>query len=272
MNYTLHVYSQTSRVVLVTKMSKRPAAGDTKADGSEQKKVCKVQSTLFKFFTPQENPSSSKALRESLDFSPHQYGIHVYSQDEIKSAIGLKQEFRKFWNEKAVELCKEKTVRDQLNNKNAIEGAIYSSWRLQCTHLLQLQAEEVIKEAEIYITDSVLRALFLSSINKNMERMLEAHASTNHVYEVMMVGVSHSSEKEKLEVDLHEQISRLKVAQNALKKKIYDKKQMLSIEQDVARQEAELLITDSPTRLSENEMEMIIHTFQNEYDEDVESD
>ena len=253
-------------------MSKRPAAGDTKADGSEQKKVCKVQSTLFKFFTPQENPSSSKALRETLDFSPHQYGIHVYSQDEIKSAIGLKQEFRKFWNEKAVELCKEKTVRDQLHNKNAIEGAIYSSWRLQCTHLLQLQAEEVIKEAEIYITDSVSRALFLSSINKNMERMLEAHASTNHVYEVMMVGVSDSSEKEKIEVDLHEQISHLKVAQNALKKAIYDKKQMLSIEQDAARQEAELLITDSPTRLSENEMEMIIHTFQNEYDEDVESD
>ena len=130
----------------------------------------------------------------------------------------------------------------------------------------------MIKEAEIYITDSVSRALFLSSINKNMERMLEAHASTNHVYKVMIVGVSHSSEKEKLEVDLHEQISHLQVAQNALKKAIYDKKQMLSIEQDLARQEAELLITDSPTRLSENEMEMIIHIFQNEYDEDVESD
>ena len=145
-------------------MSKR--ARDPESAVSEQKKPCKVQSTLFKYC--KQNPTSSKA---AFDFSPQQYGIHVYSEDEIKKVVGLKQDFRKFWNEKAAEICKDKSSRDKLHNKNAIEGAIYTSWRLQCSHLLQLQAEEVIEDAKAYITDSVSRALFVSSIQKNLERM-----------------------------------------------------------------------------------------------------
>ena len=67
-------------------------------------------------------------------------------------------------------------------------------------------------------------------------------------------------------------MSHLKTAQNALKKAIIDKRQQLSTEQDVARQEAEILIADTPTELSEDEMEMLIHTFNNESYEDTESD
>ena len=247
-------------------MSKR--ARDPKSAVSEQKKPCKVQTTLFKYCRQNPTSTSSKA---AFDFSPQQYGIHIYSEDEIKKAVGLKQDFRKFWNEKAVEICKDKNSRDKLHNKNAIEGAIYASWRLQCSHLLQLQAEEVIEDAKACITDSVSRALFLSSIQKNLERMQEAQASTHqHVFEA--TSIDDPSEKQLFESELHQKMSHLKSAQNALKKAIIDKRWQLNTETGVAKQEAEILIADTPTELSGDEMEMLIHTFNNETYEDTESD
>ena len=257
-------------------MSKRPGS---EAVVIQKKKPCKIQSTLFNYFSqpqeaatsskPDKAATSSKTVKGKFDFSPQHYGIHVYSKEEIEDAVGLKQEFRRFWNDKAVELCKDKSVRDKLHNKNAIEGALYSSWRLQSTHLLQLEAE-VIQEAKLYIADDVSRAAFLSSVDKNMERMLEAHVSTNHVYEMM--ATSDPGTKEKIEMDLQEQISQLKTAQNALKKSIHDKRQQLSMEKDVARQETDLLMTNSPVSLSESEIEMVIQTVKKEVYDDAEYD
>ena len=40
----------------------------------------------------------------------------------------------------------------------------------------------------------------------------------------------------------------------------------------VAKQEAEILIADTPTELSGDEMEVLVHTFNNETYEDTESD
>ena len=253
---------QESSQLKLYRMSKRP--GDPEAVGTGRKKPCKVQATLFNYFDqPQEAATSSKAVKGKLDFSPQHYGIHVYTQEEIKGAVGLKQEFRKFWNDKAVEICKDESVCDKLHNKNAIEGAIYSSWRLQSTHLLRIQAEEIIQEAKLHIADEVSRARFLSSISKNMERMLEAHVSTNDMYE-MMAATNDDGAKKKMETELHEQISRLKTAQNALKKSIHDKQQQLSIEKDIAEQENNLLISSSPTRLSDSEIENVIQSVKNE--------
>ena len=129
----------------------------------------------------------------------------------------------------------------------------------------------MIEDAKAYITDSVSRALFVSSIQKNLERMQEAQASTHqHVFEA--TSIDDPSEKQTFESELHQKMSHLKTAQNALKKAIIDKRRQLSTEQDVARQEAEILIADTPTELSEDEMEMLIHTFNYESYEDTESD
>ena len=121
----------------------------------------------------------------------------------------------------------------------------------------------------MYMTDEVARALFLSSVNKNMERMIEAHTATTHVYDVMDGCDPVDQERERLEEELQEQMAHLKSAQNALKKAINDKTRQLRTEQDVDRQEAGILITDSPTRLSEDEMAMVVHTFINESYQDT---
>ena len=89
--------------------------------------------------------------------------------------------------------------------------------------------------------------------------MLEAHVSTNHVYE-MIAATNDAGAKMKMEVDLHEQISQLETAQNALKMSIHDKQQQLSVEKDKARQESDLFITSSPISLSESEIENMMQT------------
>ena len=41
-------------------------------------------------------------------------GIHIFSLEEITESIGLNREYRKFWNEKAYELCSDKEIRHKL--------------------------------------------------------------------------------------------------------------------------------------------------------------
>ena len=46
--------------------------------------------------------------------------------------------YRKFWNEKAYELCSDKEIRHKLNDKVAIQGAINTSWTLYKSGLLDI--------------------------------------------------------------------------------------------------------------------------------------
>ena len=251
-------------------MSKRRA--DTQQVASNSKKPCKIQSTLFRFFEKrQEHASSSKPIRQTLDLGPQQYGIHLYTKDEIENVVGLRQEFRKYWNEKATELCKDKTVRDKLHNKNAIEGAIYVSWRLKSTQLLQIQAEEVIEDSESFINDGVAREHFISAIKRNRDRMLQAYDAVNHLYELMSTSTT-PEVKMNLEPDLEKEMSQLKSAQAALKKAISDKQQQMSLERAVLQHEAELLDAEPPVKLYDGDMMLLVETFRNELFKESEND
>lgn len=240
-------------------MSKRKA--DTKKGAVNPKKPCKVQLTLFKYFEKGQDQASSST--PTLDFSPQNYGIHLYTKEEIENVAGLRQDFRKYWNEKATELCKNKSVRDKLHNKNAIEGAIYASWRLKSTHLLQLQAEEVIEESKTFIDDEVAREHFLSNVKRNRERMLQAYEATNHLYEILGTCTT-PEEKLQMETDLEKEISQLKSAQAAMKKAISDKRKQMSAERAVMHHEAELLDADPPVKLCDSEMTLLVETFRND--------
>ena len=120
-------------------------------------------------------------------------------------------------------------MRDKLHNKNAIEGAIYTSWRLKSTQLLKIQAEEVIEESETFIDDYIAREHFLSAIKRNRDRMIQAYDATNHLYELMSTSIT-QEEKLEMEPDLEKEISQLKLAQAALKKAISDKCQQMNVE------------------------------------------
>ena len=74
------------------------------------------QSELF----PVQSGSSSLQKPCVAEETPQSYGIHTYTEAEIQSK-DLTQNFRKFWNKKANELCKDKNVKGKLRNKMALK-------------------------------------------------------------------------------------------------------------------------------------------------------
>ena len=77
----------------------------------------------------------------------------------------------KFWNDKAVELCSDKSITEHLhNNREAIEGAIHSSWLINRTSLLELKAEEMEEKPKPMYEDEVVREEVLKGVKKNLPR------------------------------------------------------------------------------------------------------
>ena len=125
----------------------------------------------------------------------------------------------RFWNDKAVEICSDKSITDELNNnREAIERAIHSSWTLHKTSLLELEAEELEDKAILVYDDAVARELILKNVKKNRDRMKTAHATIHALSNI--IAESSESQKMQLEKQLSQEISELKKAQDALSKAI----------------------------------------------------
>lgn len=147
------------------------------------------------------------------------FNIHLYSEEEVKNVkFGLNQQRLRFWNEKAVEICSDKTITNELdNNREAIEGAIHSSWTLHKTGLLELQVEELEDKAKVY--DEVAREYLLRNVRKNLDRMQTSHATISALSD-MIAESSDMTQKVQLEKQLSQEMSELKRAQDALSKAI----------------------------------------------------
>ena len=80
-----------------------------------------MQTSLYKFFDSdsasklkmgvnppaatqaQASASTSRAL--TVPETPLEFGIHVYTQAQIESSMGMLKDYRLFWNDKVYELC-----------------------------------------------------------------------------------------------------------------------------------------------------------------------
>ena len=109
--------------------------------------------------------------------------INLYTEADISSAVGLQRDFRTYWNDKAHEICADKTIRAHLGSKAAIQGTIYTSWTLHKTHLLELQAEELQGVAKQLYNDEIALLADFSTIKNNLERMLQCYASVTTLAE-----------------------------------------------------------------------------------------
>ena len=241
-------------------MSKRKATGEA-VNPSKKANTGKAQATLFNYFKPsgEQEPSTETAEKCQTKFirDPPGYGIHIYTQSEIEKSPGNQKEFRKFWNEKAFELCSNPSVTRKLQgNRAAIEGVIYSSWTRHKTSLLELQVEELeAKYVKVY-KDKVTRDHALIVVKKNMERMLQAHASTDDTYSLISQSQEYSTS---LESQLTDAVTELKKAQDALLKAI-ERRQM---DIDLAERE-DVLVASSPEPLSQHEIEAMVKVVKND--------
>ena len=235
-------------------MAKRAS---TTSEEETRKQPCKknlLQASLFKFYKPGDG-SSSKPRPPVLQ-TPSKFNIHLYSEDEIERARGLNKLRLRFWNDKAVEICSDKSITDELNNnREAIEGAIHSSWTLHKTSLLELEAEELEDKAILVYDDAVARELILKNVKKNRDRMKTAHATIHALSNI--IAESSESQKMQLEKQLSQEISELKKAQDALSKAI----QRSPV---TAKARDSVMTVPSPVKLSDMEFNTLITEVKND--------
>jgi hypothetical protein len=235
-----------------------------------RKQPCKkslLQASLFKFYKPDHDDGSNlKPKPPPVLPTPSKFNIHLYSKDEIERARGLNKLRLQFWNDKAVEICSDKSMTDELNNnREAIEGAIHSSWTLHKTSLLELEVEELEDKAILVYDDEVAREVILKNVKKNRDRMQTAHATIHALSNI--IAESSESQKVPLENQLSQEISELKKAQDALSKAIQRSSVTAKPNKD------SVMAAPSPIKLSDTEFSTLITEVKNEYtDESVEKD
>ena len=98
-------------------MSKRKPSSTQKLDSgpaAKRKSTGHMQTTLTTYFQA-SGPSESKPVESGASGSkpvitaiPQDFGIHIYTTQEIQGRLGLAKEYRKYWNEKAREYCLDK--------------------------------------------------------------------------------------------------------------------------------------------------------------------
>ena len=110
------------------------------------------QMSIAKYFNTKA--SSSKATLSpcplkvlTLEVSPktpaQKFGIKIYTFDEIDAVIGFEKHLRIFWNNKAEEICGYKNLLATLQTKNAVQGAIHTSWIIAKSSLFVVEVDKI---------------------------------------------------------------------------------------------------------------------------------
>lgn len=237
-------------------MSKRSAKADSHATTKSNKRSCTgsgKQTTLFKYYEKSSGISSS--MKTVVDVTPESLGVKIYTKEEKEASSGLKKTYLQFWNDKARELCQDKSVWEKMKgNKRAFMGAINCSWTIHRTEIIQLQAEEVIELASKAYPDEIAREYKLSSIRKKITRVAEAHDATCVFYQI--IRENDPSEIKSMEDELTTKVHELKVAQEALLKAIQRKREDIFADQH--DDEVDYVIAGSPVQLSSGEVEILV--------------
>lgn len=216
---------------------------------STEKRPC-IQSTLHKYFSGATESRSDSVAKPTVVQTPQSYDIHVYSAQEIEEAKGLEKSYREFWNSKATEICSHKCARSKLGDKVAIQGAINTSWILHKTNILKLKAEELdLEVAEVYQKHAAKRDLLLSSVHRNVGRMVTTTEEINGLYAEFEVE-DECPDIAKIQDEITQKLKQFLKNQDSFLKALSRKKQVLS--------EAKLPTAGAPIQLSSAEIENIV--------------
>ena len=205
-----------------------------------QKRAC-IQSSLHNFFSS----SGSTSKPTFVEYTPEYLGIHLFSEQEISEVGVLEINYRRFWNEKVMELCEDKHVRHKLKDKSAIQGAINTSWTLHKSDLLALQVDELnICMRESYTEERTKEIMFSTIKSKN--RVMEITDSIRHLY---------ANTPQEMELEVSKIMKELRMTQSALKK---------SRRQDLAKVQKHVYSSEVSNGLSADELHHLVEGVKEE--------
>jgi hypothetical protein len=189
-----------------------------------KKKPCSskgtTQSTLHMFFKSHDSGGEKPIAKpKTIEYSPEFFGIHTYSEEDIRNSIGLDKTYKQFWNAKALELSKDEKARRKLKDKAGIQGAINTIWTLHKSDLLKIQVEELtVYVSQAYNRDKIAMINYLSSVEANKEKVMELTESLRLLYE---------DATDEAGPEVSDIMKELRKVQGALKKTIDRKQQEL---------------------------------------------
>ena len=147
-------------------------------------------------------------------------GIKLYRDGEITRANGYERLYRKFWNQKAEEVCSNRVLVQW--TQTAIECIITAEWIMKKTPLMYNHAMELLSKE---YPENVKRRQKSKTVIINSMEMLRVHKHLLHLDEKMRK-LKDPSKREKAkktkieenEVELKAALSKLKVVQESLRK------------------------------------------------------
>ena len=179
------------------------------------------QQPVFKYFQTSETATTSAA-----DYSAARGRVYLYSESTIEKATDRRQDYYRFWNEKAEELCSSPSFSKY--SKQELHGIIDTHWRMHATELCIRDAEreeELAKSLSQEIPGHKL-ALSAKTVNKNLNLLREQHQQIRSINEEITAlrarGLSpqvKTTIKQK-EEELKNSLTELKLAQDRLRKSV----------------------------------------------------
>lgn len=97
-------------------------------------------------------------------------GVHLYSEEDILRASGTERERRKWWNEKAKQLCEDPQY-DMLRGE-AIDQKLHEVWRIHKAAKMLEEERETREATEAFLQEHPDLKAFLESKNKMKQETL----------------------------------------------------------------------------------------------------
>lgn len=196
------------------------------------------QPTILDFATGQSHQQKVKSDAYS---AARARKVKIFTESEIEMCAGIQKEYRKFWNEKAEEICSNSYLKSF--KPGEIQGAINVAWTLEKTqHLKDMEKLEGEIDKSCNLLNAVLKKVQSSNktIERNSERVESAHkmlsktekALTEERFELFKSSNGPQcrivvAKIEKWEKELAANLTELRRAEDALRKALDVKRKLL---------------------------------------------
>ena len=220
---------------------KEPAlqAENTDAGPTVKRLKASRQPTILDFATGHSHPQKVKS--DSYSFARARK-VKIFTESEIEGSAGLQKVYRKFWNEKAEEICSNNNLKSF--KAGEVQGAINVAWTLEKSRHLKEDIDKMKEEmSQPCSSNAVAKKVIASNktIEKNSNRVERAHKELSKTQNELMEArlelfrsTNGSQRKdfiakiEQREKTLDADLTELRKAQDALRKALDIKRKLLN--------------------------------------------
>ena len=135
------VQTDEKAIYLVKEQSNLPSSENTDVGPRVKRLKASRQPTILDFATGHSHPQKVKS--DSYSFARAKK-VKIFTESEIEGSAGLQKVYRKFWNEKAEEICSNCNLKSF--KAGEVQGAINVAWTLEKSRYLKEDIDKMKEE------------------------------------------------------------------------------------------------------------------------------